>query len=315
MYGVKSPSLPPAQPKPKNHDDGLRTIQPDREAFVVSLVALSLLNSFLVFLLGNPEQQRVVIIVQAGICVVLLGDALLRLIRARGKRRFLVNEHGWLYIVGSLPIPFICLLRLVPLWAMVRRLRRTDYEVLGRVVVRRRAQSTLLSVILVAILVLEIGSIAILGAESGAVTGNIKTAGDALWWAVVTIATVGYGDLYPTTGEGRIVGVFMMVVGVGVFAALSSFLAQWFLRQRATRHGDTRTAPESTPPEAAGGGPPLTWEHLRTLLDEREEAHRREVEELQARLAALEAPRKSGREEAAGSQADSANVGKSQPPL
>jgi voltage-gated potassium channel len=283
------------QPKSKQHGDGVGTIQPNREAFVFSLVALSLVNSFLVFLLGNPQQQRVVVVVQVGICIVLLGDALLRLVRAPGKRRFLVNEYGWLYFVGSLPVPFICALRLVPTWALIRRLRRQDYETLGRVVVRRRAQSTLLSVILVAILVLEIGSIAILGAESGAPTGNIKTAGEALWWAVVTIATVGYGDFYPTTTEGRIVGVFMMVVGVGVFAALSSFLAQWFLRQRGTRHGEARAAAESMPSDAA-----MSWEQLRTLLDEREAAHQREVEELHARLAALEAAKKSGQEEPAG---------------
>jgi voltage-gated potassium channel Kch len=299
VSGAKQPTgdiMPQlTQPKSTQHDEGVRTIRPDREAFMFGLVALSFLNSVLIFLLGNPEEQRVVIAVQAGICVVLLGDALLRLIHARGKRRFLVNEYGWLYFAGSLPVPFICLLRLVPTWALVRRLRRRDYEALGRVVVRRRAQSTLLSVILGAILVLEIGSIAILGAESSAVTGNIKTAGDALWWAVVTIATVGYGDLYPKTGEGRIVGVFMMVVGVGVFASLSSFLAQWFLRQRSARHGDTRTAPESMSPDA-----PMTWEQLRALLDEREESHRREVEELHARLAALEATKKSVQDEPAG---------------
>jgi voltage-gated potassium channel Kch len=143
---------------------------------------------------------------------------------------------------------------------MVRRLRRRDNEALGRVVARRRAQSTLFSVILVAILVLEVSSIAVLGAESGAAAGSIKTAGDALWWAVVTIATVGCGDLYPKTGEGRIVGVFMMVVGVGVFAALSSFLAQWFLRQRGTHHRDARTARESAPSDAVVGEVPMTWE-------------------------------------------------------
>jgi voltage-gated potassium channel len=281
------------QPKSKNHDDGVRTIQPDREAFIFSLVVLSLLNSVLLFLLENPEQRIVVIAVQVGICVVLFGDACFRLIRARGKRRFLVSDHGWLYFLGSLPIPFIFVLRLVPTWVLVRRLRRRDYEALGRVVVRRRAQSTLFSVILVAIVVLEIGSIAILGAEAGAPTGNIKTAGDALWWAVVTIATVGYGDLYPITGEGRIVGVFMMIVGVGVFAALSSFLAQWFIRQRSTSHRDARTAPESASSDAAGQVP-ITWEQIRTLLDEREESHRRELEELHARLTALQATGESG---------------------
>jgi voltage-gated potassium channel len=302
--GAACPSgdiMPRATQPTSEHDDVVGVIQPDREAFILSLVALSLANSFLILLVGNPEQRQVVAIVQVGICTVLLGDACLRLSRGRGKRRFLINEYGWLYFVGSLPIPFIFALRLVPTWTLVRRLRRTDYETLGRVVVGRRAESTLLSVILVATLVLEVGSIAIVGAEAGAPQGNIKTAGDALWWAVVTIATVGYGDLYPITSEGRIVGVFMMVVGVAVFAALSSFLAQWFLRQRGTRHGDTRTMSASPPSKAAGNEAPMTWEQLRTLLDEREEAHRREVQQLQARLAALESIPQRGQEETAGS--------------
>jgi voltage-gated potassium channel len=201
-----------------------------------------------------------------------------------------------------LPIPFISALRLVPTWQVARRLKRSDYESLGRAVARQRAQSTVYLVILVAILVLEIGSIAILGAEAGAPTGNIETAGDALWWAVVTIATVGYGDLYPTTVEGRIVGVFMMVVGVGVFASLSSFLAQWFLRRRSPRHGKAHSAAETMPSNGA-----MTWEQLRSLLDEREEAHRREVDELQGRLAAIEATRPIRRMEAEGDHPEDAS--------
>jgi voltage-gated potassium channel len=301
-----------AAPKTTKDDDGVRYIRADREAFMVSLVLLSLLNSALVFLVGNPEARRVILVVQAGLCVILLADAFARLIRAPDKRRFLVNNYGWLYFVGSLPIPFIYVVRLVPTWIMVRRLRRKDYEALGRVVVRRRAQSTLLSVILVAILVLEIGSILILSAEWDATGANIKTASDALWWAVVTIATVGYGDRYPTTGWGRIVGVFMVVVGVAVFTSLSSFLAQWFLRQRSTHDNASKTsehsrsaATASAPPEDAAHVS-MTWEQLRTLLDEREDAYRREVQELRAQLAALQESQQSSQGKAPGSDADSA---------
>jgi len=294
-------------------DDRNTTIQPDREAFVVSLVALSLLNSFLVFLVKNPEQLRVVFVVQAGVCVILLADAFLRLIRARGKRRFLVNDYGLFYFVGSLPIPFICVVRLVPTRTMVRRLKRKDYEALGRVVVRRRAQSTLLSVTLVALLVLEFGSILILGTEWGATGANITTAGDALWWAVVTIATVGYGDRYPTTGWGRVVGVFMMIVGVAVFTSLSSFLAQWFLRQRSTPDDiKISAAPTPTPSDATGSAQltdatdvPMSWDQIRTLLDKLDETHQREVQELRAQLAALEASQQFNHGKAPESDTDS----------
>jgi hypothetical protein len=50
----------------------------------------------------------------------------------------------------------------------------------------------------------------------------------------VTLATVGYGDKYPVTTPGRVIGVVVIVVGVGLFSALTSFLAQWFIRPRVT---------------------------------------------------------------------------------
>ena len=57
---------------------------------------------------------------------------------------------------------------------------------------------------------------------------HITTAEDALWWAMTTITTVGYGDRYPTTTEGRLVAVGLMAVGVGLFGTLSGLAASWF---------------------------------------------------------------------------------------
>jgi len=61
--------------------------------------------------------------------------------------------------------------------------------------------------------------------ESRAADANITTGGDALWWALVTITTVGYGDFFPVTGAGRITGAFVMFAGVGIIGALASILA------------------------------------------------------------------------------------------
>ncbi len=104
---------------------------------------------------------------------------------------------------------------------------------MSKIVVRRRAQSTLLTALLAAIVMLEIGAVLMLDAESVSTQANIKTGGDALWWSIVTLATVGYGDKYPVTTSGRVIGVIVIVVGVGLFSALTSFLAQWFLKPRA----------------------------------------------------------------------------------
>lgn len=76
-----------------------------------------------------------------------------------------------------------------------------------------------------------IGALAALDAERGAPGGHIDTLGDALWWAVVTMSTVGYGDVFPVTTMGRIVGVAMMVVGVSMLGVVTATVAAWFLER------------------------------------------------------------------------------------
>jgi voltage-gated potassium channel len=71
-------------------------------------------------------------------------------------------------------------------------------------------------------------SIAILHVETAA-NSNIRTPGDALWWAFTTITTVGYGDKYPVTFEGRAVAVVLMIVGVGLFATFTAYISNYFL--------------------------------------------------------------------------------------
>ncbi len=86
-------------------------------------------------------------------------------------------------------------------------------------------------------------SIAILQFEAIAPDGNIRTAQDAMWWAVSTMTTVGYGDTYPVTFEGRIVAVFLMASGVGAFGVFRASSLRGFCHQ--LRRKLTRTSPNS----------------------------------------------------------------------
>ena len=101
-----------------------------------------------------------------------------------------------------------------------------------RTLVRDRAGSALLTLLLMGILVLEFGSLQILRFEQYAAGANITTASDALWYTIVTISTVGYGDQYPVTNAGRVMGSFIIVVGVGIFGTFTGYLANLFLSPR-----------------------------------------------------------------------------------
>ena len=79
------------------------------------------------------------------------------------------------------------------------------------------------------------GSVAILEFER--VPGaNILTAEDALWWALSTMTTVGYGDRFPVTTEGRMIAAVLMITGVGLFGVLSGTIAGWFLTSKTNAH-------------------------------------------------------------------------------
>jgi voltage-gated potassium channel len=75
-------------------------------------------------------------------------------------------------------------------------------------------------------------AIGMLEVEHDAPGSKIKTAEDALWWAYVTITTVGYGDVVPVTREGRMIAAVLMTVGVGLFGTFTAYVASWFVEKK-----------------------------------------------------------------------------------
>lgn len=85
------------------------------------------------------------------------------------------------------------------------------------------------AVSIITVLVVIFSSISILIVEKDPLS-NIKSAEDALWWSLVTVTTVGYGDKFPVTTEGRLIGVVLMFLGVGIFGTFTGYIASWFTK-------------------------------------------------------------------------------------
>jgi voltage-gated potassium channel len=120
---------------------------------------------------------------------------------------------------------------LVPAFRFLRVLRVvTAVGILTRVVQSLQGRVNLYIAIVFPMLVFA-GSLGVFEAERSAPGSNITTFEDAIWWAAVTVFTVGYGDLYPITLEGRFIAVILMMGGVALLSVLTANLASYFLRQ------------------------------------------------------------------------------------
>ena len=81
-------------------------------------------------------------------------------------------------------------------------------------------------------LILYTAALSVLEAERYAEGSNITSFGDAFWWSITSVTTVGYGDRFPVTADGRFVATFLMIVGIGLFSSLTALLAAWVMGQK-----------------------------------------------------------------------------------
>lgn len=163
-----------------------------------------------------------------GICAFFFIEFCIRFNRAKDKLKFM--RWGWIDLISSIPmIGYLRagrLLRLIRLLRIVRAFRTTKSVVDH--IFKNKAQGAFTSVSIIAILLVIFSAIGILQVETDP-NSNIKTAEDAIWWAYVTITTVGYGDKYPVTTEGRIIAAILMTAGVGLFGTFTAYVASWFV--------------------------------------------------------------------------------------
>lgn len=154
-----------------------------------------------------------------------------RLVLSRDRWRF-VRGHPFDLLVVALPLlrP-LALLRLLGLLGVVNR--RAGHAFHGRVAMYVATTTSLL---------VFVGALVVLRAERGEPGAVITSFGDALWWAVATVTTVGYGDEYPVTTSGRVFAGGLMFAGIALLGVVTAAVASWLIRRVAKEEEEIELA-------------------------------------------------------------------------
>jgi voltage-gated potassium channel len=227
--------------------------------FILVLTVFSLAVMVLLILPVSPAEHDLLLLYDNAACVIFLMDFAFNLTGAKPKRAYFIGQRGWLDLLGS--IPSLGFLRITALLRLARlsRLARITRLLRGQAgkdlvldVLHNRSQYAAFITILLAGMTLSIASLLVLQFETAAMDTNpnvnITSGGEAIWWGIVTITTVGYGDFFPVTTLGRLTGVFVMFAGIGIIGALASILASLLV---------SPATPEEPSPEPASGPAPV----------------------------------------------------------
>lgn len=208
-------------------------VRPASVAYNLFILILTLYAIFIVLLLlfANvaPSTYQTLLSIDTFICLVFFIDFGRQYLRADSKIDYM-KRTGWLELLGSIPaVPLLRFARLARLISVLQELRKKPFRQMLIELRHDRAGAAFLFVSIFGLLALTLVSILVLAFERNAPGANIDSLNDALWWAIVTTATVGYGDYYPVTNPGRMLSIVLMTFGIGIFGLLASSLASWFL--------------------------------------------------------------------------------------
>lgn len=179
---------------------------------------------------ANGVAPEVLVGLLFALWAVLVVEYLVRLVVVDDRRRYL-SARKLEPVVAALPV-----LQPLRLFGMDRSsLVAGELTLRTMAILRHRG---LFRVLLAAAGLLFLGSWLVLLSEQNAKGSNIHSYGDALWWAVVTVTTVGYGDRFPVTDLGRAVAVVLMLVGIGLIGVLTATVASFFVQEHTDANKD-----------------------------------------------------------------------------
>ncbi len=199
----------------------------DLVIIVLSIYVLFALVFTAIFKL--PEQTMLLLdIIDDCICIVFLVDFLVDFCKAKNKLKFM--KWGWIDLISSIPsFGFMRVGRLFKLIRLLRILRAfRSTKILMKYIFKSKIKGTMMSLFIISILLTILSSIAILSVETDP-KSNIKTVDDAIWWTIATLTTYNYGDKFPVTYIGRIIGILLNASGVALFGTFTAYIASVFV--------------------------------------------------------------------------------------
>ncbi len=210
------------------------TTPPDLGWWDVFILGISVLTlGILIYeAFGKPaaDVRRALRFVDTVMCMFFLADFVKRFIAAPSKWRFM--RWGWIDLLASIPmldeLRWGRALRVFRIFRALRAFR--SLREIRNILFAQKERSVAATLVFMVLTLVTVSALAILELEAGH-DGPIGDAEDAAWWAITTMTTVGYGDTYPVSAGGRLLGAGLMIFGISIFGALSALLTSWVLKQ------------------------------------------------------------------------------------
>ncbi|MCH9666584.1 MAG: potassium channel family protein [Actinomycetia bacterium] len=204
-----------------------------RSEWVLAAVAVIFLAVYSIQVLATPPHEVNTLLnsVMGLLYLVFVVDYGARLLLAPQRRRWFFRH---LYDLAIVALPFLRPLRLLRLLVLIKVMQRAGGDAIrGRVAVYAAASAALF---------VYVASLAMLQTERFAPGTTITNFGDALWWAITTVTTVGYGDTYPVTGTGQMIAALLMIGGISLIGVITATVASWIVERVSEEDSANRAA-------------------------------------------------------------------------